>query len=36
VETCSERVPLDADESSVAPRQTPLHLNLIGSSGRAA
>jgi hypothetical protein len=29
-------VSLDADESSVAPRQAPLHLDLIGRRGRAA
>jgi hypothetical protein len=36
VEARSERVSLDADESSVAPGHVAPHANFIGRSGRAA
>src|SRR5207253_9533560 len=36
VQTGTERVPLDADESSVAPGQIAFHSDLIGRTGRRA
>ena len=36
VQACPERMPLDADESSVGPLQDRSHSDLIGTNGRRA